>query len=305
MPTYRPLKISVALKAAEIGSTATLIPAQHTKTRTVPEFVALDKAFINGTHLIEKAAPPPNMSGVVNFIGDGEEVPFLMVHAGADLFQPQPPERSSAVEKALVKLRAIRDANSGAAASQTDARQGVDISDPSVTPKKENRKPNVVELPVRTSKPDSSPISSIRTVATPRHTPVSGQALESSPGILSLPLWLYRLANPSTERPLQLRSAVIAAEFLEKLPKENDILLAPMGLAVVIDISRAAFATSFLGGKEDQDVKIEVFVNGELAECVAFAGSKTPRQPETCHSWEEGLSRHQPTMDHHSSNTDC
>jgi hypothetical protein len=281
MPTYRPLSISVALRTTEMGPTVALTPPE--KAVGEAEHKQREQLFLDGTPLGEAALPPPGESGVLNWIGSRDQFPFFMVHAGTELFR-QPEKRPSAVEAALAKLRS--QANTTGRQDRSALRStgaltpGIRLSSPAKLTFDPDELSSLIS---------SSPLSSAKSSVTPdvigdeapensrksAIPPAAGGDIDSSPNPHS------RLRSHLTRETDVAKSFTgtsthqnqIAVQFLNQLPEEPKLLLTPQALAVVVVIPKEAFRT--FDGQTNRlkrrDLKIEVFINGELAESAIHA----------------------------------
>jgi hypothetical protein len=228
---------------------------------------AHDYILKNGHEITEKAIAPRGMSGRLNMIGDnetsnGDYLPFMMVRAGEELFKVQRENQLSVGQWALlklakVKLRSLNPSSTGA-------------EDPEQTPGPQKVQACLENL-TESSKQESFKQASNRT----------------APGTDSCIL--------SDDEFKLTRAGSFLMKAFEKRDNLHETIVKPHAVGLVVQIKDKAFDAVEASVRVRKDLKIDVFFNGELADCILvperggrdseklkllFTGRRTDRQVE-------------------------
>ena len=113
MPSSPFLYLSTNLVVADLAKSITLNPVKRKSTEASQNADQAQKYFLEkGTKVAEIALPPRGMSGRLNMIADSTsgqaQFPFMMVHAGSELFRAQPKDQLSFSQQALFKVAKVK-----------------------------------------------------------------------------------------------------------------------------------------------------------------------------------------------------
>jgi len=109
MPSSPFLYLSTNLMVADLAKSITLDPVKRKSTEASQNADQAQKYFLEeGTKVTEIVLPPRGMSGRLNMIADSAngqvQFPFMMVHAGDELFRVQRENQLSLGQRALLKV---------------------------------------------------------------------------------------------------------------------------------------------------------------------------------------------------------
>jgi hypothetical protein len=253
MPTYHPTGAKVQLFTANLASTTTAEPERKKAAFTTQEATRAERNLKNGTLLSETPIACCGEDTRLHFLGLNKEVPFFMIHVGSELYR----ERGCTVaERLAVKLKAIEGTRELRVNNRQPSNQFIGIS-PTASLKLSHEK-QVDVLPNANSDEQSDPPTSSTTRSNKKRPSLSeGPA---SIGKINLPSQAAAItrSNPSKSSGRQ--------------DAESNQQLIPQALGLLITLTSETFLPSPTGKQAGQDIKIDVFFNGEFTECIFVPG---------------------------------
>lgn len=240
MPRYHCLGTKVHLSVANLAATVTANPQQK-KSATATGYVEnAENILKNGRSLSEEHIPFTNgdgneEEGYLHFLGRHKNMPFMMVHAGADLFKSvwgyDNGSRRMSGRKSLA--RTSLDSSTSTLTSLPTTPRDAEIDE--------------IEERIRDSQQEIRRASGPSTRNNPHPSKPSIAPSESS---------TRHSATP--QLPLSV-------ENLHRALNAPEVDMVPHALALQVVLSPKTFIRDFSEAPKAQDVKIDVFFNGLLA----------------------------------------
>lgn len=240
MPRYHCLGTKVCLSVANLAATVTANPEQK-KSATATGYVEnAENILKNGRILSEEHIPFTNEDGneeegYLHFLGRHKNMPFMMVHAGADLFKSvwayDNGSRRMPGRKSLA--RASLDSSASTLTSLPTTPRDVEADE--------------IEERIRESQQEIRRASGPSTRNNPHPSKLSIAPSKSS------------TRHPATSQ------LPLSVENLHRALNAPEVDMVPHALALQVFLSPKTFIRDFSEAPKAQDVKIDVFFNGLLA----------------------------------------
>lgn len=263
MPTYFATDTKVHLCVSDLTKSTTAHPEQRKSTSATAKAEAADTSLKGGRRLHEDTVACCEDRGRLHFLGKHKDMPFFLVHVGADLFKPHfnskdlggssgaasstPPDRntcgvSTGSFSTLTSLAStptgsepdrIENERQGSSAKRTTSATTKDATDN--TSSKRSRAGNSIATDSRFPIPSCGPSVPAANAMSP-----------------TVPLSLMNLHHATVVHPIEL---------------------IPQALTLVISLTDKSFLRSFVAPHIAQDVKLDVFFNGEFA-CSKYVAAR-------------------------------
>jgi hypothetical protein len=256
MPTYYPLQTKVQLHTSTLAETTTSAPERRKGPYATYKTDKAAMKIQNGRVLKETPIAIDDDESRLHFIGPNSEVPFFLMHAGED--NSKPPGEETVVERALRKLKLNENRPRKPLVPSFSTMSTLTSLDPDeVFSEPEHDEEDVAgdSTPRASRAPSMTPSQFALELEKRRSSPVKGHRLPA--GISSLPAALPDASTvPTNQHSLRHGPAIQA----------QDPTLTPQALGLSFSFSDKSFLRSF--DKQDtlQDVKIDVYVNGDFTE---------------------------------------
>jgi hypothetical protein len=268
MPTYRATGTKVELYSASLASTTTLKPERGKGSFTSNEAARAENILKKGKLLTETPIPCCGEDTRLHYLGLNKEVPFFMMHAGAELYYPA--SAPTGAERAQALLDRIREGK----VEQLAMRQSPERS--AVTDPSSQSQGSVEALGKNHSQPeDDRSHVSIRSELEPGaqsdvlETPEMSKkkykknknSNETEPTFLD--------EHDFSSSKAALSPATIFSATSNHANQETttpELNLIPQALGLVVTLTSKTFLRSFDNKEAKQDVKIDVFFNGDFVE---------------------------------------
>jgi len=258
MPRYHCLGTKVRLSVANLAATVTANPQQK-KSATATGYVEnAENILKNGRSLSEEHIPFTNEDGneeegYLHFLGRHKNMPFMMVHAGADLFKSvwgyDNGSRRMSGRKSLA--RASLDSSVSTLTSLPTTPRDAEVDE--------------IEERIRDSQQEIRRASGPSTRNNPHPSNTSIAPSESS-------------ARHSVTPQLPL-----SVENLHRALNAPEVDMVPHALALQVFLSPKTFIRDFSEAPKAQDVKIDVFFNGLLANSYYISSRDRNNLQSKCH----------------------
>ncbi|OCK95268.1 uncharacterized protein K441DRAFT_429700, partial [Cenococcum geophilum 1.58] len=258
MPRYHCLGTKVRLSVANLAATVTANPQQK-KSATATGYVEnAENILKNGSSLSEEHIPFTNEDGneeegYLHFLGRHKNMPFMMVHAGADLFKSVwgygNGSRRMSGRKSLA--RASLDSSTSTLTSLPTTPRDAEVDE--------------IEERIRDSQQEIRRASGPSTRNNPHPSKPSIAPSESS---------TRHSATP--QLPLSV-------ENLHRALNAPEVDMVPHALALQVFLSPKTFIRDFSETPKAQDVKIDVFFNGLLSHSYYISSRDRNNLQSKCH----------------------
>ncbi|OCL06869.1 hypothetical protein AOQ84DRAFT_378211 [Glonium stellatum] len=239
MPRYNCLGTKVRLSVANLAATVTANPEQKKSARATGYVENAENILKNGRTLSEEHIPFQNEDGeeegYLHFLGRHKNMPFMMVHAGADLFKSVWGHENGS--RRLSGRKLLAGASLGSSSST--------LTSLPTTPR--DIEADEIEERIRDSQQETRRSSGPSTRSTPHPSGPSNAHSEPSS---------QRSATPHLP---------LSVENLRRASKSPEADMVPHALALQVFLSPKTFIRDFSEFPKAQDVKIDVFFNGVLA----------------------------------------
>ncbi|TID26308.1 hypothetical protein E2P81_ATG00783 [Venturia nashicola] len=257
MPTYNPLQTKVHLRIANLADTTTPVPERQKGKYATSVTEKAENILKSGRILKETPIPLGDDGSKLHYIGP-EGTPFYLMHASEEV--PKPLNEGTLVERALRKgyeLLELEESRPrkpvipsfGSISTLSSLDPDVDFSE------FERAKGN----PIQESSPKVSAVPSITPrqfaleIEKRRAAPMEGHGLPGHVPDTSAPLPDHS-APPTNQHSLRDGSSA----------QEMNPSLIPQAIGLALTFSDATFLPSFKKPYGLQDIKTDVYVNGEL-----------------------------------------
>ncbi|KAF2430186.1 hypothetical protein EJ08DRAFT_255900 [Tothia fuscella] len=249
MPTYRPLQTTVQLYVCPLDETTTTQPERRKAAFSTNEADKAERNIKRGRLLKETPIPYCNENSRLHFLGLNQEVPFFLIHAGEDLFRKN--QEESVAEHAQAVLKDVEAGTSHSGARRDSQQIDLDIA-------------FGAEL-------QSSPLSSVDSV---NHADSLSEITEGPRMLIPF--------HPASgvEKAATIHPVADSRQSSATYPKlttaaradysSKEGFDAPQAIALYLNTSEKAFLPAFGETSTAQDVKVDVFYNGELTECMTI-----------------------------------
>lgn len=257
MPTYYPLQTTVQLCASSLADSTTSLPERQKGRYATAATEKAESVVKNGRVLKETPIALGDDDARLHFIGPNGEMPFYLLHAAKDVASS--PGEETVVERALGKLRLLELQESrpskpivpsfSTMSTLTSLDSDVDFSELETVKEDAIQEP----IPKVASAPTISPTEFALEIEKRRAAPIERHGLPAhkpqtpaaTPGVSFV---------PTNQHSLRHNSAA----------QDTDTSLIPQALGLSLTFSDQTFSRSFGKPNALQDVKTDVYVNGEL-----------------------------------------
>lgn len=257
MPSSPLLYFGAHLIVADLAPSITLSPIKKRgKDATKNAEEVHGYILKNGDEITEKAVAPRGMSGRLNMISDSESsssdyLPFMMVRAGEELFKVQRENQLSAGQRSLLKLAKVK----------------LSSFNPPSTVAFQNR-----DWDASTVDPDTMAEDLEQTQSGQRVQACLSELIESSKQANNR----FSEGTDSCTMSHDEFKLTPAGSFLMKAFKAqanlHETIVKPHALGLVVQIKDKAFDAVEASKLVRKDLKMDVFFNGELADCIIVSG---------------------------------
>jgi hypothetical protein len=270
MPYYHATGTKVELCSASLASTTTIKPERGKGSFTSNETVRAEMILKKGKLLTETHIPCCGEDTRLHYLGLNKEVPFFMVHAGAELYRST--GTPTAAEQVQALLERIHEEQAGLLATQ----QPSDHSEATVSsasplgsmevPGEDHDRPenDIPQFSVQ-SELESRTQSDVPTASATKKSTITKIDNKEKDKLTSSD----EAQSSSFQRALPPPELIVSTQSLAKRESTaSEPELIPQALGVLVTLTSNTFLRSFDDKKARQDVKIDVFFNGEFADCV-------------------------------------
>ncbi|KAF2100875.1 hypothetical protein NA57DRAFT_54948 [Rhizodiscina lignyota] len=247
MPTYYASDTKVSLLVSSLDKT-THQTVEYRQSAKQNENVAHSQTELEGGQKLQEVAIKGD-AGRVRFLGEYDEVPFLLVRAGLDLFQA-PIVTAHGVTKAAPDARSLQ-ASPASNASQEEQKESGEAG---TTVQKGSQSLVQKDGPVDQA---PKPFSTVTPKAEGKKR--MGSATTAPP------------TDPRTPLPHLLRQISTNSARASVIPEPQAL---PQALSVLVNLG----VKSFLRSDDPQDIKIEIFLNGIFAGSSFIPAKRSPRR---------------------------
>lgn len=264
MPTYYPLQTTVQLLASSLADTTTSVPERRKGPSTTRATERAASIIKRGHVLKESSMPCCDDHSRLRFLGSTVQVPFFLVYAGQELFKaPCEPTVADRAQALLQRLQLTESATRHRRPFQTSLSSistltSVDADGlPSETEKQHFG--DAVAIPE--SGFFKSHFATPSQFASNVHRNRSSPSKIHNPPVENLDVLAEQSATPTNEQSVYQGAGATA---------DQGPVLTSQALGLCVSLSEKSFVRSF---DKDvmQDVKIDVYMNGEFAECITVS----------------------------------
>ncbi|EON68986.1 hypothetical protein W97_08244 [Coniosporium apollinis CBS 100218] len=225
MPKYFAANTEVRLSVASLADTTTVDPELRKSSAATGNAETADRLLKAGKRLYEQPVVPSEDDGLLGFLGEHQDIPFFMVHASVDILEPAPTRSFYRGDNSgRLQLRPLEEPSGPQLRSPLSASSLTDLPSTPCLPDEEDW----LETQLNAS----------------QGTRGKQRRMESSP-----------------TRAATTRSAASHRNFA---PKTTNAELGLQALSVQVKLSSKSFLRSFDERNVAQDVKMDVFFNGDL-----------------------------------------